>query len=154
MGGGARTLVLISLVEIVLLSAGLLVFRLCGSLLVARASSMGLWTFIIEWLRQVLGSRDPFRSWMPFGSRWIHSIQAIRLVSLALSWAVIFGSAASVCAWYALAQDPKSFSREIFASFTIEGVTIIPYLTALFGYLVGSVVFFFFELRSMQDIRS
>jgi hypothetical protein len=103
-GGGSATLILMSLLQVTVLGAGLLLL---------------------------------YRN----GARWQHSREALRLASVALAWALIFGSCAAVGAWFALAGPADSMWRGVYTGVSLGPATAVPYAVALLGFFVGAFLF-------------
>jgi len=145
LGGGARSLVAISVIEVVSLSGALLLFWRGPYLSELCTNGGSFRNFVARWLTEVIGSRDPFTAWMPGGPRSTHSVQAIRLVGVALSWAMIFGSLAAVYAWFVLMINFSDRMRAVFTSLSFGSTTVVPYLAALLGFCFGALLFFISE---------
>lgn len=146
-GGGVWSLIIASATLIAILSAGLFLFVRDRSVVISRILRISFSRFVFLWGREVIGSRDSFAKWMPGGERWSHSVQALRLFSLALSWAIIWGSVAAVGAWVAFLEDSGSL-QAFFAGLLVNSVPGTPYVMAFLGFLFGVILFFIAEWRA------
>lgn len=150
-GGGSASLIGASVIEVILLSAGLITFWRGSSLPLRSLPAASGWKFAQGWMSEVIGPRDSFLNWLPRRSRWQHSVQAIRLVSVALSWAIILGGLASVYSWVALAGIFGPRSKTALGWFAFGSVPSFPYLAAILGFAFGTVLFFLSESRAAMS---
>lgn len=145
-GGGAASLATASFILILFLSAGLFLFWRGGGLRRTEDQSEAFPKFVVTWLRDVARGRDRFREWMPGGARWPHSVQALRLTSVALSWAMILGSVGAIGAWIGLQGGVAGF--DLFTRLPLGSVPGVPWLLACLGVFLGSGLFFLTEWRA------
>ena len=140
-------LVGISLVEFAFCCAGVILFWRIASAHAAIRPPRTFIAFIAAWLREVVGHRDSMNAWLPGGVRWKHSLQAIRMMAMALSWAIVFGSVVAARAWFALWGGSYNRDKALFSAISVHGATALPYLAAVVGWLIGAALFFWSEYR-------
>ena len=151
LGGGAGILLGGSVVTVSLITAGLAVFWRANSLPRFQPHGPSFIVFVRQWLRDVVGSRDPFAQWLPAGSRWPHSVQAIRLFAVAIAWAVIAGSLVAACAWFALDGQMGTTVGAAFNWAIFGRATGLPYAVAFAGFLFGMALFFRCEYAEQRQ---
>lgn len=144
-GGGAKALLVVAVIQLTALGAGLVVYARVRGLPLFAPERLGLRAFAVAWRREVVGVRNRFRNWLPNGSRWRHTVEALRLTSVALSWSLIFGSFNAVGAWFALFANDDSGWKWIFSRTAIASTLTLPYLFAILGFTFGAGLFFYSE---------
>jgi hypothetical protein len=147
-----------------LLFANFAVWLLCATLVFAywrgdslsvRIQHKSFGAFVRVWIDRVVRPRRSLRSTLPGGQYWHEGLQAIRLVGLALAWAVIFGSAAAVHAWFATYGEMGGPQyQHLYSALKIGGVNYFVWLTTPIGFAIGSALFFWREFRTNRDRNS
>lgn len=148
-GGSQQSLLGVTSVFSLLVIIGLLIFSRGTSLGLDRpADTLG--SFIRGWLHRVAFDRQPFTAYWSGNSHATEGLQAIRLFGVALAWALIFGSAAAVCAWVILFKyESRAFSA-IFLSLSIGRFSLFPSLFAVLGFVFGGWLFFLSDYKTLQ----
>lgn len=108
--------------------------------------------FLRIWVKRVVRARPPIRQSLPGGTHWNEGLQAMRLLGLALPWALIFGSVTAIHAWLGIEdRGVVTAYQRLYSTLRIGGVNYLIWLTALPGFVVGSFLFFWTEYRHISD---
>ena len=147
------SLVTLVLAVLVLVISGLVVFWL-GPSLAVTVTPFTFVGFVRLWLNQVAINRQPFRAYLRGGSHRNEGLQAIRLFSVGLAWALIFGSFAAVYAWSAIWLGHSAAYKSAFSYFSVGRFSFMPAITALLGFLFGAALFFRSEYSAIKKLTS
>jgi hypothetical protein len=154
LGGGLFSLLFVNF-AVWLLCATLVFAYWRGDSLSVRIQHKSFGAFVRVWIDRVVRPRRSLRSTLPGGQYWHEGLQAIRLVGLALAWAVIFGSAAAVHAWFATYGEMGGTQyQQLYSALKIGGVNYFVWLTTPIGFAAGSALFFWLEFRTNRDRNS
>jgi hypothetical protein len=150
LGGGLFSLLFVNF-AVWLLCATFVFAYWRGNSLGVRIQHKSFGAFVRAWIDRVVRPRRSLRSTLPGGQYWHEGLQAIRLVGLALAWAVIFGSATAVHAWFATYGETGGTQyQQLYSGFKIGGVNYFVWLTAPVGFAAGSALFFSAEFKESQ----
>ena len=146
-GGGALSLISVSVLLFMLSSIGLLAFWR-GESLILSTRPVSFATFLSIWLKRVALQRRPFGNYLPGASHWNEGLQAIRLFGVVLAWAMIFGSVTAVHAWFATRDISSSTTYQyVYSALRIGRFNYLPSIIAFGGCLFGAFLFFVSEYK-------
>ena len=146
-GGGAASLIFVSLVIFALSAGGLIAFWFGRSL---NTDPVSFRRFVSIWFRRVALNRRPFRDYLPGGPFASEGLQAFRLFGLVLSWALIFGSITAVHAWFATraTSDPTTY-QVVYSQLRIGRYNYLANIAAFAGCFFGLFLFFITEYKEV-----
>jgi hypothetical protein len=148
-GGGAATLLAITSAFSILVIGGVIAFW-SGRSFVWDHDPAGFRPFVGAWLRRVALTRQSLKSYFPKNTHSIEGLQAVRLFGLALSWALIFGSAAACYAWLAIFAFESPRFLKVFSFLALGRFSLFPSLTAIPGFVFGAWLFFWSEFARIK----
>jgi hypothetical protein len=104
--------------------------------------------YVRAWTRRVAVRGRPIRASLPGGRYWNEGLQAIRLVGVALPWAVIAGSITAIYSWLATyGSSKRTVYQAIYAALQVGGLNYFTWLTTPLGFALGVWLFFWLEFR-------
>jgi hypothetical protein len=103
---------------------------------------------------RLLGSGEFFRAILlgvPFPRSWV---QLLRLMGIALSWTVVFGSFLAVFEWWAIWAWHWHGYQHFRAAFAVGGYPIMELFLCVAFYYLASFIYFRSEFASLRNDRN